>query len=228
MATLLRELPASEWPQARLASHGPTALSNSEVLANVLRTGSNGQDVLALAHRLLTHFGSLAAIATAGSRQLCQVPGIGPAKASQLQAAFELARRLTLEDIPRQQFTSPQAAANFLAPQIGHLEQEHFLVLSLNTRNYLVDQTTLYIGTVDTTTTRIAEIIRVAILAGAVSLIVAHNHPSGDPAPSPEDINCTRQLNAAAQTVGIDLLDHIIIGHSGRWVSFRERGLGFD
>lgn len=224
----VKEMPEEERPRERLARVGPQALSTSELLAIILRTGVKGENVVAMASRLLAAHGGLAGLSRVELAQLAQEHGLGPAKAAQLLAALELGRRLMAE-APEERFQirTPQDAANILIPLIGHQEQEHFVVLFLDTRNRVTDREILYKGSLNTSLVRIAEVFRGAIRRNCAAIIVAHNHPSGDPSPSPEDIALTRRLVEAGKLVEVEVLDHVVIGHN-RHVSLRERGLGFE
>ncbi len=224
----VKEMPEDERPRERLARVGPQALSSAELLAIILRTGVKGENVVTMASRLLAQYGGLAGLSRADLAQLGQEHGLGPAKASQLLAALELGRRLMAES-PEERFQirAPQDAANLLIPLIGHQEQEHFVVLYLDTRNRVMDREVLYKGSLNTSLVRIAEVFRGAIRRNCAAIIVAHNHPSGDPSPSPEDVALTRRLVEAGKLVEVEMLDHVVIGQ-GRFVSLRERGLGFE
>ena len=220
----IRDLPAADRPLYRLEQHGSGALSNAELLALVL----GRSDALDLAHELLIRFGSLHRLARASQQTLTQVRGIGPAHAARLAAALELSRRLQLPDgdePPR--ITCPTDAVALLAPAMAALEQEEMWVMLLDTRNRVLGTRSLYKGSLNTSVVRIGEIFRPAIEAPAAAIIVAHNHPSADPSPSPEDVHVTRQIVQAGKLLDIDVLDHLIIA-GGRYVSLKERGLGFD
>jgi len=224
----VKEMPEKERPRERLARVGPQSLSTSELLAIILRTGVGGENVLTMASRVLGTFGGLAGLARASFAQLTEVRGLGPAKTSQLMAAFELGRRLMAEaPEERYQIRSPSDASHILLPLIGHKEQEHFVVLYLDTRNRVNDQEILYKGSLNTSLVRTAEVFRGAVRRNSAAVIVAHNHPSGDPHPSPEDIALTRRLVKAGKLLEVDVLDHLVIGQN-RYVSLRERQLGFD
>lgn len=224
----VKEMPSEERPRERLAHAGPQALATTELLAIILRTGTPGENVLTLATRLLKQYGGLGGLARAEVAQLTAEHGLGPAKAAQLLAALELGRRL-LAAAPEERFQikRPSDAADILLPLIGYKEQEHFVVLYLDTRNRVLDQEILYKGSLNTSLVRIAEVFRGAIRRNCAAVIVAHNHPSGDPSPSPEDVALTRRLVEAGKLIEVDVLDHVVIGHN-RYVSLRERGLGFD
>ena len=224
----VKEMPEEERPRERLARVGPQALSSSELLAIILRTGVGGENVLAMAQRLLANFDGLAGMARLELAQLTAEHGLGPAKAAQLLAAFELGRRLMAESPEeRYQIRSPSDAANLLMTMIGHKEQEHFVVLYLDTRNRVLDREILYKGSLNTSLVRIAEVFRGAVRRNCAGVIVAHNHPSGDPNPSPEDVALTRRLVSAGKMLEIDVLDHVVVGQN-RFVSLRERALGFE
>lgn len=223
----IHDMPNEERPRERLERHGAEALSTPEVLAILLRTGSKGENVLALATRLLIEFGGLGGLVRASFSQLASVRGIGKAKAAQLKAGLEVGRRLQIAaPEERVQISSPADAANLLMVEMGYLEQEHLRLLLLDTKNRVLASPTVYKGNVNTSVIRIAEIFREAIRHNSTALIIAHNHPSGDPSPSPEDVRITRQLVEAGSLLGIDVLDHLVIGQ-GRYVSLKERGLGF-
>lgn len=223
----IKELPLPERPRERLARLGPAALSTAELLAIVLRTGVGGENALLVASRLLARYNGLAGLARASLSELVAERGLGLAKASQLQAALELGRRLTVASPEeRLQIRTPADAAAMLLAEMSHLEQEHFWVLFLDTRNRVLGSEPIYKGSLNQSQVRIGEVFREAVRRNCAAVIVAHNHPSGDPAPSPEDVAVTRDLVAAGKLLGIELIDHLIIGH-GRWVSLRERGLGF-
>ena len=227
-APMIRDMPQDERPRERLMRLGARVMSNAELLAIMMRTGVGGENVLRLADRLLAHFEGLPGIARASLTELQVVNGIGPAKAVEIKAALELGRRLMAsapEERPR--ITSPADAANLLMSEMMLLEQEDLRVVLLDTRNQVLRVETVYRGSLNTSVVRVGEIFRAAIKDNAAAIIVAHNHPSGDPAPSPEDVHVTRQIRQAGTLLDIELLDHIIIGHQ-RYVSLKERGLGFD
>ncbi len=224
----IADLPQADRPRERLLAYGAGALSNAELVAIVLRVGGAGQNAIRLSESLLARFGGLPGLARAGLGELTQVKGVGEAKVAQIKASLELGRRL-LATSPeeRSQIRSPADAANLLMAEMGMLEQEHLRVILLDTRNRVLAIPTVYIGSLNSSVVRAGEIFRPAIRRNSAAIIVAHNHPSGDPTPSPEDVAVTRQIVEAGRLMDIELLGHIVIGQ-GRFVSLKERGLGFD
>lgn len=223
----IKELPPSEQPRERLRDYGPQALSDAELLAILLRVGVPGMNVVHLAQKLLSEHGGWIGLQRLSFEELTHIHGLGAAKAAQVKAALEIGRRLLLQQPEqRPQITSPADVASLLMVEMSHLEQEHLRVVLLNTKNYVLKIETVYIGSINSSAVRIGEVFKTALKQNAAALIVVHNHPSGDPTPSPEDIAVTRQLVEAGKLLDVELLDHLIIGH-GRWVSLRERRLGF-
>ena len=226
--TLISDLPATERPRERLRDYGAGSLSTSELLAIVLRTGSSRESVLALASRLLSRYGGLVGLARAGFGELCQERGLGEAKASQLKAAFELGRRLaSAQPEERAIVRTPEDVANLLLSEMGLLEQEELRVVLLNTRNQVLGIHTVYRGSVNTSQVRVAELFREAVRQNCPALVLAHNHPSGDPTPSPDDVAMTKQVLEAGRVLDIEVLDHLVIAQQ-RFVSMKERRLGFE
>lgn len=225
---MMRDLAEEERPRERLLKVGAQAVSTAELLAIIMRTGTGGENVLRLAERLLARFTDLAGLSQATVAELQSVKGIGPAKAIEIKAALEVGRRL-LAAAPqeRPKVTSPADAANLLMSEMMFLEQEHLRLILLDTRNRVLKTPTIYKGSLNTSVIRLGELFRAAIKENAAAFIVAHNHPSGDPSPSPEDVNVTRQLVQAGKLLDIEVLDHVVIGRQ-RYVSLKERGLGFD
>lgn len=223
----IHDMPSGERPRERLQHYGPEALSTAELMAILLRTGSRGENVLDLATRLLVEFDGLRGLTRASFSELSAVRGVGQAKAAQLKAGLEIGRRLLIAaPDERPQITSPADAANLLMLDMGHLEQEHLRLLLLDTKNRVQASPTVYKGNVNTSVIRTSELFREAIRHNSTALVIAHNHPSGDPTPSPEDVRVTRQMVEAGKLLDIEVLDHLIIGR-GRYVSLKERGLGF-
>jgi DNA repair protein RadC len=223
----IKEMPVAERPRERLEAYGPQSLSLAELLAIILRTGTKEENVVRLATRLLVNYHGLAGLAQAPFSELVRVKGLGKAKVTELQATFEIGRRLVVASPhERPQVKSPADAANLLMLEMGMLEQEHLRTILLDTKNHVLKVHTVYIGSLNTAVLRVGELFREAIRVNSAAVIVVHNHPSGDPTPSPEDVTVTRQIVEAGKLLDIDVLDHLVIGQS-RWVSLKERGLGF-
>ena len=224
----IKELPADLRPRERLEELGEASLSTAELLAIVLRTGVGGQNALAVATGLLSRFEGLTGLARASFSELQTTKGVGKAKSAQVKAALELGRRMLLAaPDDRLVVRSPGDLAQILMAQMAHLEQEHFRTVFLDTRNCVLGMETVYQGSLNASYVRTAEVFRGAVRRNCASVIVAHNHPSGNPTPSPEDVSVTHLLVEAGRTLDIEVLDHLVIGQQ-RFVSMRERGLGFD
>jgi DNA repair protein RadC len=224
----ITDLPSDDRPRERLAASGPGALSHSELLAILLRVGMEGENAVRLAERMLKELGGLPGLHRATVSDLCAIKGIGEAKAAQLVAAIELGRRIATS-VPEERaiIRSPADAANLLMYELSGLAQEHLYVILLDTRNRVIGKPLeVYHGSLNTSLIRLGEVFREAIKVNAAGVIVVHNHPSGDPSPSPEDVAITRALVEAGKLLDIDLLDHLVIGQQ-RFVSLKERGLGF-
>ena len=225
---MIRDLPASERPRERLRDHGPTYLSNAELIAILLRTGTTSENVVALATRLLSQYGGLEGLAKTSFRELSNQHGMGEAKTSQIKAALELGKRLlSTSDEQRVTIHSPQDVANLLMAEMAFLDQEHLRVLLLNTKNQVLGISEVYKGNVNSSMIRAGEVFQEAVRSNCPSVIVVHNHPSGDPTPSQEDVQVTRQLIEAGRLLDIELLDHMVIGRQG-FVSLKEKRLGFS
>ena len=224
---MIRDLPQEERPRERLARHDAGSLSNAELVAILLRVGIGGENVIDLSRRLLHQIGQLPGLARASLTDLQSIKGIGLAKAAQLKAALELGKRLaftTPEAKP--QISSAADAANLLLGDMSFLDREQMRVLLLDTKHRVLDAPTIYVGSLNTSVVRIGELFRRAISRNCAAIIIAHNHPSGDPEPSPEDVAVTQQIVNAGKLLDIEVLDHLIIGEQ-RFLSLRERGLGF-
>jgi DNA repair protein RadC len=227
---LIRDMPDQDRPRERLARSGAHSLRNDELIAILLRTGLRGQSVLEVAQALLKQFGKLSDLAAVSVADLCRIRGVGRDKAVTLQAAFELARRMARElrdDAPL--LDTPERIADFLRGEESSPRAEQLQVLLLNVRRRLVKVEKLADGTQDTLLVNPREVFRSAILANAAAVVLAHNHPSGDPSPSESDIKVTRDLIRAGQLLKIEVLDHIIMGHRTEerprdHVSLRELG----
>jgi len=225
----IRQLPAQERPRERLREHGSRYLNNAELVAILLRTGIAGENAISVATRVLAEFEGLGGLARVGYGELSGQRGLSDAQTCEILAALELGRRIaSLAPEERAQISCPQDAANLVAAEMSLLAQEHLVVLLLNTRNQVVAKREVYIGTVNSSAVRPAEVLRPAVRENAPSIIVVHNHPSGDPTPSPEDVAITRDLIAAGKLMDIELLDHLVIGQGGRFTSLKEKRLGFD
>jgi DNA repair protein RadC len=223
----ITDLTASDRPRERLAELGPQALSNAELLAILLRVGVQGENSVQLGQRLLMEFGGLNGLHRASFPEVCQQKGVGTAKAAQIKAAIELGLRLRMEaPEERPGVHSPADAAALVLYEMSALTQEHLRVINLDTRNRVINIEKMYIGSLNASTVRVGEIFKPAIQRSAASIIVLHNHPSGDPSPSPEDIGLTRSLIQAGKLLDIQMLDHLVIGQ-GCWISMKEKGLGF-
>ncbi|MDA0734946.1 MAG: hypothetical protein BZY73_04000 [SAR202 cluster bacterium Casp-Chloro-G3] len=226
---MIRDLPQGERPRERLRDYGPRYLSNTELIAILLRTGLQGENVISMASRLLSTFDGLAGLGRSTFAELCAQRGLSEAKVCQLLAALELGRRfVSLAPQERATIQSPQDAANLVMAEMSGFDQEHLRVLLLNTKNEVLGIQEIYVGNVNSSMVRAAEVFRPAIRDNAPSIIVVHNHPSGDPTPSQEDVNITRDLVSAGKLLSIDLLDHVVIGSGSRFVSLNEKRLGFS
>ena len=224
----LRELPAAERPRERLELRGAGGLTSAELIALLWGTGSRGRSAVGLAEDAIARFDGLTGIARASGLELEGIAGVGAAKAAQLQAAFELGRRL-LADWPTARWTvrSPSDVADRLVLQMGRLEREELRVVILNTKNVVQRVVTAYQGNLSASVVRIGELFRDAVRLTAAGIILVHNPPSGDPTPSPDDLHLTAEALAAGRLLDINVLDHLVIGHDA-WVSMRDRGIAFD
>ncbi len=218
------QLPDDARPRERLLHHGVAALSTTELLAVLLRPGAAG-DTRQLAGRLLAMFGSLEALSRATPRELIGQRGIGPTRAGAVLAAFELGRRLQSAPARRRPVVrAPGDVAAIVAPQLRHLDREHFCAVLLNTRHEVLDVATVAVGGLDSAPVHPREVFKAAIRHSAAAVILVHNHPSGTPEPSGDDLRITARLADAGRVVGIEVLDHLIIGDGG-FTSLRERGV---
>jgi DNA repair protein RadC len=227
-ARTIREIPADERPRERLALRGAAGLTSAELIALLWGSGAAGRSAIALAEDALARHEGLTGLARATDVELEAISGVGRAKAAQLTAAFELGRRL-LADWPSARWTvrSPRDVADRLVLQMGRLEREELRVVLLNTKNVVLRIATVYQGNVASSLVRIGELYRDAVRLNATGIILVHNHPSGDPTPSPDDLHLTAEALAAGRLLDIQLLDHLIVGHDA-FVSLRDRGVSFD
>jgi DNA repair protein RadC len=228
----LQEMAAGERPQERLERHGAGALSDTELLAVLLRSGTRGQDVMTLTTRLLAEAGSLAGLLPWREAEFRQLKGIGRVKSAQLVTVMEIVRRVVRQQaVDAPLLNRAEVILAHFQPLVFGLQVEKFWVLCLNRKNRLLRRVEITSGTATSTLAHPREVYREAIREGAASVICVHNHPSGDPAPSAADLSVTRQLREAARAVDIELVDHIIIGRPGAdpvgrgSYSFREAGL---
>lgn len=223
----IRDLPTEERPRERLARYGPATLQTAELLALILRTGTEQDNAVELAQKLLIKYGGLAGLMRADFAELCHEHGLGTAKVAQIKAALEIGRRLAVsQPDERPRISSPADVYSLLGIEMAALAQEQLRVLLLDTKHGVVHIQTVYQGTVNASLVRVSEVLRPAIARNCPAIIVAHNHPSGDPTPSAEDGRVTEQIFQAAKLLDIALLDHVVIGH-GRFISLREAGVGF-
>lgn len=221
----LKDLPEELLPRERLYQLGPEALSNSEVLAILLRTGLKGENVLTLAERILTEAGGLSGLRKLTVHELAQIHGLGKAKSAELKAALELGRRsVSVDPMSRPVVNSPQDVAHMVMEEMRHLDREHFRVLSLSTKNHVLGISPISIGSLNSSLVHPRECFKEAIRRNSNAIILLHNHPSGDPTPSKEDIEVTRRLADGGKILGIEVLDHVVIGDN-RYVSLKERGV---
>jgi DNA repair protein RadC len=223
----ITDLATDERPRERLIEAGASALSKAELLAILLRVGVQGENSVQLAQRILDELGGLSGIQRASIEEMCRIHGLGNAKAAQIKAAIELGSRLVREQAEeRGSISSPADAAALLQLEMQGLPQENLVVLILDTRNRILSKETVYKGSLNLSLVRVGELFRSAITRNAASIILAHNHPSGDPTPSPEDVALTRSVIQAGKLMDIEVLDHLVIGNA-RFISMKEKGLGF-
>jgi DNA repair protein RadC len=224
----IADLEKTERPRERLERLGADVLTNAELLAILLRTGLKGESAVQVGQRLLTAFGGLRGLQKAGFQEVLKQKGVGLAKTAQIKAAIELGRRLALETgQERPVINSPEDAAALVKYEMAGLTQENLWVMNLDVRFHLVSIEKLYIGSATMSMVRTAEIFKAAIQRDAVAIIIVHNHPSGDPTPSSDDVMLTRNLVQAGKLLDIQVSDHLIIGQ-GRYVSMKQLKLGFE
>ena len=224
----IMDMHEGERPRERLAALGAQALTPAELIAILLRVGVRGENAVQLGERLLQKFGGLEGLHQAPLDLLTSERGVGAAKATQIKAAIELGRRLTLE-APDQRpvINCPDDVADQVRYEMAGLEEEHLRVLLLDTRNHVLASPEIYRGSVNTSQVRVGEVFKAAVRRNATAVILVHNHPSGDPTPSPDDVAVTRACIEAGKLLDIAVLDHLVIGRS-RYVSMKERGLAFE
>lgn len=223
---MVRDMPTEERPRERLRLRGPESLTNAELVAILLRTGASGENVINVATRILSTFEGLRGLSRASFGELSNQRAMGEAKACQLLAAMELGKRL-LQEIPQQRIVrSAEDVYAMLFAEMALLDQEELRVVLMTTRNEVSAIRVVYRGNISSAIVRTAEVFRDAVRDSCPAIIAVHNHPSGDPAPSPEDINLTKQLIEAGRLLGVNVLDHIVIARRG-FVSLKEKKLAF-
>ncbi|WP_257820421.1 RadC family protein [Salipaludibacillus agaradhaerens] len=221
---MIRDVPKSERPRERMLRDGAEALSNQELIALLLRSGTKSESVLQLSTRVIQHFNGLTLFKEAQVKELTAIKGIGEAKAIQLLAALELGKRVYhFSSEERYVIRSPEDVAQYMMDEMRQLNQEHFVVLYLNTKNQVLHKETIFIGSLNASIVHPREIFREAFRYSAASIVCLHNHPSGDPEPSQQDIEVTQRLVESGKMLGIALLDHVIIGDR-RFSSLKEKG----
>lgn len=221
---MIRDVHIADRPRERLIRQGAGSLSNQELIAILLRTGTKEESVLMLANRVLKSFDKIQDFKDATVEEMMAVKGVGQAKAVQILAAVEIGKRIYRKHSEgRYVIKSPEDAAAYLMTDMSSLVQEHFVVLFLNVKNEVLHKQTIFIGSLNSSIVHPREIFREAVKRSAASIIAAHNHPSGNPSPSPEDIEVTKRLVKAGSIIGIELLDHLIIGDH-RFISLKEKG----
>jgi len=221
---MIRDLPLDERPRERLLTEGAEFLSNAELLAILLRTGTKNQSALQMAHYILQETEGLKFLNEMTIEELMTIKGIGRSKAIQLLASMELGKRMARKPLTKiSAIYSPEDCVAFLSAEMKHLTQEHFVVIFLDTKNYVIGKKTIFIGSLNKAIVHPREVFKEAIKRSSASIICAHNHPSGDPTPSEQDIGLTHRLYEAGELIGIKVLDHLIIGDE-QFVSLKEKG----
>lgn len=220
----MKDVPKEERPRERLLKYGESQLSNQELIAILLGSGTKNESVMDLANRFLIHFEGLKLLEEATIEEMTSIKGIGIAKGVTILAALELGRRIR-QYVPEEKYTirSPKDGANYVMEAMRHLNQEQLLVLFLDTKNRIIHKQTIFIGSLNSSIVHPREIFREAVKRASASIICVHNHPSGDPTPSQEDIQVTKRLVEAGKIMGIEVLDHIIIGNR-KYTSLKEKG----
>lgn len=222
----IKDWPEDERPRERLLKYGADILSNAQIFAIILRTGSKDESAIDLARSLLKKFGTIREIESASISELCSVKGIGPAKASQIKAAFSLGKRLRGEPVDKKNpFKTSEDVYRFYSSKMDGLKKEVFICALLDSKNRPFKDITISEGTITSSLVHPREVFSPAIKESAVSVLFVHNHPSGDPSPSNDDIELTKRLVKTGELIGIAVLDHIIVGNNGSYISFLDKGL---
>ncbi|MGE5613376.1 MAG: RadC family protein [Bacillota bacterium] len=223
----MKDIPADERPYEKLEKYGPESLSNAELLAVVIRTGNQQETSVSLAQRLLSSGGGNGGIAflhDISVEELRKIKGIGRVKAIQIKAVMELSKRVSASFAHRVSIKSPGEVSALLMEEMRHLKKEIFKVILLNTKNHIIKFLNISVGSLNSSIVHPREVFSEAVKSGCSGMLLVHNHPSGDPEPSIEDIETTRRLVSAGTILGINVLDHVIIG-DGKYISFKEQGL---
>ena len=219
---LIKDLPEDERPRERLERKGPKVLSNIELLAILIRTGSKQKSAINLAEEIVRKFPNLYTLRNITMDELMTIKGIGKAKAIQILAAIELGSRTSQYVLERgMQIRSPSDCAEFITEEVKTLEQEHFIGIYLDTKNRILAKKTLFIGSLNRSLVHPREVFKEALKHGCASIILVHNHPSNDVTPSPQDISITKRLIEIGELIGIEILDHLIVG-ANNYLSMRE------
>ncbi|MDI3539257.1 MAG: repair protein RadC [Methanolobus sp.] len=219
----IRDMPEDERPRERLLKYGPEALSNAELLAIILRTGTQKENVVNLCSRIFSEY-SIKQLSQANVSRLTEIHGIGTAKAAQIAAVFELARKLEgFTDEPKRKIRSPADVYSLLYPKMREQKRERLVALLLDTKNQVLREEVISIGSLNANIVHPREVFKAALMESCASVILSHNHPSGDPTPSREDIAVTEKLVEGGKLLGIDVLDHVVIGE-GKYVSLKDEG----
>ncbi|MDP2218483.1 MAG: DNA repair protein RadC [Methanolobus sp.] len=219
----IRDMPEDERPRERLLKYGPEALSNAELLAIILRTGTQKENIVNLCSRIFSEY-SIKQLSQANISKLTEIHGIGTAKAAQIAAVFELARKLEgFTDEPKRKIRSPADVYSLLYPKMREQKRERLVALLLDTKNQVLREEVISIGSLNANIVHPREVFKAALMESCASVILSHNHPSGDPTPSREDIAVTEKLIEGGKLLGIDVLDHVVIGE-GRYVSLKDEG----
>jgi DNA repair protein RadC len=222
---LIRDVPSEERPRERMLQYGAAALNHSELLAILLRTGTIAESAIHVAQRIIRESGGLRHLASMSVEELIRIKGIGAAKALQIKAGLELGKRVAKSSFgERLIIRSPEDVSSFMMEELRYELKEKFVTIFLNTKNHIISHEVLSIGSLNSTVVHPREVFRAAIQKSSSAIICVHNHPSGDPTPSSDDIEMTRRLKEAGAIVGIDVLDHVIIGDQ-TFVSLKEQGL---
>ncbi|MFZ5592270.1 MAG: RadC family protein [Bacillota bacterium] len=221
----VKDMPRELRPREKLLDYGVDRLSDSELLAIILRTGSREKSAIELAGSIIAAFGGLRQLLDVSMEELCAISGVGLAKAAQIKAALEVGRRVALSSYGlRPVIRSPQDAADMVMEEMRHLDREHFVALLLNTKNQVLAREVVSVGTLSSSAVHPRELFKLAIRRSAAAVILLHNHPSGDPWPSQEDIQVTHRLIEAGRIIGIEVLDHIVIGDN-KYISLKAENL---